>query len=71
VSAEQTTVVQRRGRAPLSPGLLQTLRDCAADLDKSLALRVGVMDSQSRIETVFREQRAIIEDVSRRLRELA
>jgi hypothetical protein len=71
VSAEQTTVVQRRGRAPLSPGLLQTLRDCADRLDASLSLRVGMMDSQSRVDAVFKAQREAIMEVAAVLRSLA
>lgn len=72
MSAEPAEVEPRRGRRPaLSPGIIQTLRNCADQLDRSVAMRVGVMDSLSRIEDIQRQQRAIVVDVIRTLRELA
>jgi hypothetical protein len=69
VSAEPKDI--GRKRAPVSPGLLTALRDCADTLDRALALKIGVMDSQSRVESVLREQRALIASVAASLRALA
>lgn len=72
MSAEPAEVEPRRGRrAALSPGIIQALRNCADQLDRSVAMRVGVMDSLSRIEDIQKQQRAIVVDVIRTLRELA
>jgi hypothetical protein len=50
---------------------LQTLRECADRLDASLSLRVGMMDSQSRVDAVFKAQREAIMEVAAVLRSLA
>lgn len=60
-----------RPRGPLSPGVINTLRNCADQLDRSLALRIGAMDSLSRIEDVQKQQRAIVIAVVETLRALA
>lgn len=60
-----------RPRAALSPGMILTIRNCADQLDRSLALRVGAMDSLSRIEEVQRQQREILMTVVGTLRALA
>jgi hypothetical protein len=51
--------------------MINTLRNCADQLDRSLALRVGAMDSLSRIEDIQKQQRAIIIEVVGTLRALA
>jgi hypothetical protein len=61
----------RKARAPISPALLGTLRDCADTLDQALSLKVGMMDSQSRVEAVMREQRELVTRVAATLRALA
>lgn len=70
MSAEAANVPSGR-RAALSPGMIATLRNCADQLDRSLALRIGAMDSLSRIEEVQKQQRAIVISVVETLRALA
>lgn len=60
-----------RRRPALSPGMITEIRNAADQLDRSLELRVGAMDSLSRIEDVQKQQRAIIIAVVETLRALA
>ena len=72
-SSDVTGLTPQRGRprAPLSVGMLAILRGCADKLDTALALRIGQMDSASRVDAVMREHRQIVEEVVRTLRSLA
>ena len=69
MSAEPKDISRKRG--PVSPGLLAAIRECADTLDRALELKIGMMDSQSRVDAVMREQRALIASVAASLRALA
>lgn len=46
-----------------------TMRECAAELDTALALKVGVMDSENKARAIEQERVQIMAGVAARLRE--
>lgn len=53
------------------PGFLSLARQCAAELEEAAALKVGVMDSESRAAAIAAQRLGAIESVAARLREIA
>lgn len=49
--------------------LRQTMRQCADELDEALALKVGVMDSESKAAAVNSQRMGAMQAVAARLRE--
>ncbi len=45
------------------------MRFCADELDRALALKIGVMDSESKARAIEAERAQVMQDVSTRLRE--
>jgi len=73
---------KRRGRPPgsgrkgkarpaLSPALRDELAACIEQLQGILRTRISVQDSQSRVESIYQEQRNIVANVVARLTALA
>jgi stage III sporulation protein SpoIIIAA len=51
--------------------LRQTMRQCADELDEALALKVGVMDSESKAAGIASQRTGAMQAVAARLREAA
>lgn len=49
--------------------LRQTMRQCAAELEEALSLKVGVMDSESKAAAVNSQRVGAMQSVAARLRE--
>jgi uncharacterized protein YbjT (DUF2867 family) len=49
--------------------LRQTMRQCAAELEEAIALKVGVMDSDSKVLAVTNQRLGAMQSVAARLRE--
>lgn len=49
--------------------LRQTMRECAHELEEALALKVGVMDSESKAHAVNTQRMGAMQSVAARLRE--
>jgi hypothetical protein len=55
-------------RHALSQGVLEELRQCAEALENTTRVRFSAMDSQSRVETLMKEQQNAVLAIVSRLR---
>lgn len=56
-------------KRPAATDPREVMRQCAADLDAAIALKIGVMDSESRAAAVNEQRLRIMQAVAARLRE--